>query len=557
MADVADAPPGPTLPAGPEHSAGPKRSAELTTRYLCGFDTRSLPRRQVDVLVVGSGIAGLTVSLLAPEDRSVLVVTKAALSDTGTGFAQGGIAGALGEEDSTGLHFEDTMRAGDGLCDRAAVAVLVTEAKGAIEWLTELGAGFDQLDGSVALAREGGHSMPRIIHAGDTTGFEIQRTLSQAVRGADRIHVLEHRFLVDLLTFDCRCVGALLARIDVPNELEVVFSGAVVLATGGAGRLFTDTTNPAIATGDGLAVAYRAGAKLRDLEFVQFHPTALDTDDSPRFLISETLRGEGAVLVDKGARRFMEDRHPMAELAPRGVVVRSMVEVMEETGSDHVFLDARGIGEEKLKARFPEIYARCKEGGFDLAKDLVPVRPAAHYMVGGIKTDIDGMTSLPGLFASGECSSTGVHGANRLASNSLLEGLVFSRRIAERLAEVPSPRAHDLSHEAERPGRPVDIAALAAEMTRNVGVVRSAEGLRQALTRLRSMGDASVTCHADVRSMEGFNLLTLAELLSTSALMREESRGTHFRKDFPERDDAGFTRRIVHQRGRNPYLEGL
>lgn len=533
------------------------RASELTARYLCAFSAKDLPQRKVDVLVVGSGIAGLTAALLAPKDKSVMVVTKSSLSDTGTGYAQGGIATAVGEEDRAGLHFEDTLKAGDGLCDRAAVAVLVTEARAAVDWLIELGADFDRLGGSVELAMEGGHSVARIIHAGDTTGAEIQRTLCAAAQNDERLELVEHRFLVDLLTWDGRCVGAVLARMDEEAELEVVWSGAVVLATGGAGRLFADTTNPDIATGDGLVVAYRAGAQLRDLEFVQFHPTALDTKENPRFLISEALRGKGALLVDGEGNRFMEGRHPRAELAPRDVVVRAMVDVMRADGCEHVWLDATGIGAKALKKSFPVISARCKEGGFDLAKDRIPVRPAAHYMIGGIRTDIDGCTSLPGLFAAGECASTGVHGANRLASNSLLEGLVFSRRIVHKLGAPPPPMAFDITYEVGEAKKALDSEAIARAMSGCVGVARTGSSMAKALAGFRALGSSTVTCRGEVGGMESFNLLTLAELVTGSALLRRESRGAHFRQDFPERDDVNWTRRIVHQRGRDSLTEAL
>jgi L-aspartate oxidase len=533
------------------------KAGELTARYLCDFEAEALPSRTVDVLIIGSGIAGLTAALLAPAGKSVLVVTKSELTDTGTQFAQGGIAGALGDDDSTGLHFEDTLRAGDGLCDRAAVGVLVTEAKDSVEWLISLGADFDRLGGNIAFALEGGHSMPRVIHAGDTTGQEIIQTLARTARASEGLEVVERQFLVDLLTYDGRCVGALFADMK-KRRLSIVWSGATVLATGGAGRLFSATTNPPIATGDGFAVAYRGGAQLRDVEFIQFHPTALDTGDSPRFLISEALRGEGAILLDCEKRHFMEGRHPLADLAPRDVVVRAMVEAMRTCAEDRVWLDARPIGAKKLKSRFPAIYARCKEGGFDLAKDLVPVMPAAHYMVGGIKVDIDGQTTLPGLFASGECSSTGVHGANRLASNSLLEGLVFSRRIARRLETTERPRARPISNEAEKESeRSVTVDEVERIMDAEAGVVRDREGLARAITEMRGRGNIALACRGPVSAMEGYNLLTLAELVACAALTREESRGTHFRRDFPDRDDPGWTRRIVHQRGREPWLENL
>jgi len=402
----------------------------LGRRYLVGFDTEELTQFSSDVLVIGSGMAGLTAALgAAARGLTVNLVTKGEVTDTNTWYAQGGIAGAVGEADSVELHLADTLVVGAGLCDEDTVRAVVGEAGVALRDLVALGVDFDhEANGAIDLHREGGHSLPRVLHSGDATGAEIQNTLSARVRNAERVTLFENRFLVDLLTAGDRCVGALV-HDPTARRLSVFWADSVVLATGGAGQLYRVTTNPSVATGDGVAAAWRAGAELADLEFVQFHPTAFDSAATPKFLITEALRGEGAYLLDCEENRFMLGVHPLAELAPRDVVSREIVKVMQRCGRPNVWLDARHLGEPLLKARFPMIFETCLEAGYDLSRDLIPVAPAAHYAIGGIRVDIDGRTSVPGLYASGECACSGLHGANRLASNSLLEGLVLSLSI--------------------------------------------------------------------------------------------------------------------------------
>ncbi len=394
--------------------------------------------------------------------------------------------------------------------------------------------------------------MPRVLHSGDKTGATIQHALTDALAARGRIPVLEHRFLIDLLTHEGSCVGALLMD-STTGELEVHYAPAVVLATGGAGQVFPVTTNPAVATGDGIAAAWRAGATVADMEFVQFHPTALDHDAAPRFLVSEALRGEGAYLLDCDLQRFMLDVHPLAELAPRDVVSREIERVMRRCRRDNVWLDARHLGEARLRARFPTIWKVCAEAGYDLSRDLVPVAPAAHYMVGGVLVDIDGRTTIPGLYASGEVAASGLHGANRLASNSLLEGLVFSRRIARVLPEagraVSTP--HVVAYEPPcAPSTAADDDALGrlhSVAGAHLGMGRSAEGLADAVRDLERL-EAECCGVGEQADVETANLITTARLIATGAAARHESRGCHYRTDFPERDDANWLGRVTMSR---------
>ncbi|MDY0340347.1 MAG: L-aspartate oxidase, partial [Coriobacteriia bacterium] len=442
--------------SGGIHTPAPM-PASLDTRYLTTFDTDSMPIERTGVLVIGSGIAGLTAALHAAELGPVTLVTKSEVADANTWYAQGGIAGAVGVADSVDLHLADTLVVGQGLCNAEVVRAVVGEAADALAELQAFGVRFDRAEsGEVALAREGGHSLPRVLHSGDATGAEVQDTLSAAVRGTRGIKLVEDTFLVDLLTDDERCVGALVMDRG-SHAMMALTADAVVLATGGSGQTYRVTTNPLVATGDGVAAAWRAGAEIADMEFMQFHPTALDSDATVKFLITEALRGEGAYLLDCGLERFMPAVHPLAELAPRDVVSREIEKVMHRCGRPNVWLDARHLGADFLERRFPTIWQGCREAGFDLSRDLVPVAPAAHYLIGGVRTDIDGRSSLPGLYAAGECAASGLHGGNRLASNSLLEGLVFSRRIVRALeherarqrpgrirSQVRSPRVHRL-----------------------------------------------------------------------------------------------------------------
>lgn len=533
---------------------------QLGRRYLIGFDTNDLAQQRTDVLVIGSGIAGLTAALgAAARGRSVNLVTKGKISETNTWYAQGGIAGAVGEADSVDLHLADTLVVGAGLCDEDMVSAIVGEAPLALHDLVEMGVGFDRKEsGAVDLHREGGHSLPRVLHSGDATGAEIQNTLSGRVRTAERVKLFEEHFLVDLLTAGDRCVGALVhgPGADAPM---VLWADAVVLATGGAGQLYRVTTNPAVATGDGVAAAWRAGAELADLEFVQFHPTAFDSAANPKFLITEAMRGQGAYLLDCDEKRFMLGVHPLAELGPRDVVSREIVKVMARCGRPNVWLDARHLGEPMLRAHFPMIYETCLEAGYDLARDLIPVAPAAHYSMGGIRVDLDGRTSVPGLYASGECVCSGLHGANRLASNSLLEGLVLSRRIVRALDAEPLERGlRIMSPDLET--QKLTAVAEARRTVQNamsefVSVTRNEEGLVKAtsvLAELCGLLDANLTTPPE---FEVQNMVTLATLATHAARYRTESRGAHWRDDFPARDDEHWRVHTVWRRGAKPRLD--
>jgi L-aspartate oxidase len=529
----------------------------LGRRYLLEFDTEGLTQLRSDVLVVGSGIAGLVAALGAAADgRSVNLVTKGRVTETNTWYAQGGIAGAVGEADSVELHLADTLVVGAGLCDEDVVRAVVSEAADALKDLVALGVDFDmRAPGKADLHREGGHSLPRVLHSGDATGAEIQNTLSAIVRRSDGVRLFEDRFLVDLLTAGERCVGALVYD-PISHDLEVFWADAVVLATGGAGQMFRVTTNPSIATGDGVAAAWRAGADIADLEFVQFHPTALDSASTPKALITEALRGEGAYLLDCDENRFMVDAHPLAELAPRDVVSREIYKVMARCGRPNVWLDARHLGEANLRTRYPTVWEKCSEAGLDISRDLIPVAPAAHYMIGGVRVDLDGRTSVPGLYASGEVAASGLHGANRLASNSLLEGLVFSRRIVRALSdEHPARTGRVVSPVADHSTMmtlPIARETIQGVVSGFVGVTRSEGGLAEAASMLEGMAailDYSLRRPAE---LELQNMVTLALLLTHAAWYRTESRGAHWREDHPARDDAAWRMHTVWRRGHKP-----
>jgi L-aspartate oxidase len=488
-----------------------------------------------DFLVIGAGVAGLRAAIELAEAGRVLVVAKDSLRESSSEYAQGGVAVALSDDDEVLLHEQDTLFAGDGLCDRAAVHTLVEEGPGAIQQLIEWGAEFDREGAKLAFTREGAHSRNRVLHAqGDSTGREIARTLYHKAASLPNVEFRSFAATTDLLT-DGEVCGAEVydaqARAAVP-----VRARAVLLATGGLGRVFLNTTNPDVAAGDGVAMAWRAGAEISDLEFVQFHPTALHVEGAPRFLLSEALRGEGAVLRNSEGERFMERYHRLKELAPRDVVARAMVAEMARTGAPHVFLDLSHRGTAFIRERFPRVYETCLRHGVDLGTGPAPVAPAAHYAMGGVRTDLDGRTSLARLFAAGEAACTGVHGANRLASNSLLEGVVFGARAGRAMREIPAARSGEASTrpDAQPGGLPqLEIQRIAWE---KCGIVRDAGGLRAACACLERIqrapgGEA-------FEAFEARNMQQVVLLIARCALAREESRGAHFRTDFPEKRAA-------------------
>ena len=491
-----------------------------------------MPERiRTRLLVVGSGVAGLHTAWRASESADVLLLNKRSLFDSATAYAQGGIAAALGAGDSPKLHRIDTLAAGAALCDAAAVAVLVEEGPARVQELHTAGAKFDlEPSGRFKLGKEAAHSRHRIVHAhGDQTGAEVARTLIERVRASPRVEVIETARVLELIVDGDRCCGV---RASVSGKPVEIIADATVLATGGCGQVFRYTTNPVVATGDGFAIAHRAGVRLADMEFVQFHPTALDTPENPLALISEAVRGEGARLLNEAGVRFMNRRHRLAELAPRDIVAREIFR--ERKGGKSVYLDARKLGRAFIR-RFPGIYAVCRARGINPVKELIPVTPAAHYMMGGIVTDLVGRSSLARLYAVGELSRTGVHGANRLASNSLLEGLVFAERAARdllttpRLVSPPRKKVWDVPVLTDRGAAQVAADDVRSVMWEHAGIARTGKGLRTAMAELDE-----IETRLPEGATEEANMIDTARLIAEAALMRSESRGGHFRTDFPK-----------------------
>ena len=528
-------------------------------RYLVNVDSISAHQLFTDCLVIGAGIAGLRAAIEAAEQPrygGVTIVCKGTLEESNTYKAQGGIASVLDKSDTFESHISDTLNTGCGICDEAVVELVVHQGPELIEQLLDWGAKFDLTDKHIATTLEGGHSHPRVAHAhGDETGRIIAEALINKVRQNSNIRVLENFYAIDLLTNDDdnTCVGII--GLDKKRGQQIIWAANTILATGGAGQLYRETTNPDVATGDGIAMAYRAGAVLRDLEFVQFHPTTLYIAGATRALITETLRGEGAVLVDNRGHRFMKDYHEAAELAPRDIVSRAIVEQMRKTESTHVHLDVRHFDREYFAKRFPWINELLESFDIDISRDLIPVRPSAHYMIGGVKTDISGKASIENLYACGEIASTGLHGANRLGSNSLLEGLAFGKIVGHIVSQSTKTTADNLKHPLIKHHIPhsdrtrLDAAdvrnSLRALMWRNVGINRSDQPLAEAQDIIRFWQRYVMDKIFD--SPEGWecqNMLTVCLLMARSAQKRKESRGVHYRRDYPETNDKNFKKHL-------------
>ena len=519
-------------------------------RYLVNIDSVSTQQLFTDCLVIGAGIAGLRAAIEAASRRNVVIVCKDTLENSNTWKAQGGIASVLDKADAFESHIADTLSAGCGICNESVVELVVRQGPQLIDQLLRWGVEFDLVDGRIATTLEGGHSHPRIAHAhGDETGRIIAGALIRKAKTIPSIKIIENFYTIDLLTDDGRCIGVI--GLDKQRDPQIIWAANTILATGGAGQLYRETTNPEVATGDGLAIAYRAGAVLRDLEFVQFHPTTLYVAGASRALITETLRGEGAILLDTKGRRFMKDYHESAELAPRDVVSLAITEQMRKTESTHVYLDVRHIDKAYLAKRFPLITELCESFDIDIGKDLIPVRPSAHYMVGGVKTDSLAGTSIENLYACGEVASTGLHGANRLGSNSLLEGLVFGKTAGQAVCEHKRKAGSHIKHpkikyQIEHSERTrLDIAdvrnSLRSIMWRNVGITRTEHLLAEAQEIIKFWQRYVMDKVFDSpQGWECQNMLTACLFMAQSAQQRKESRGVHFRTDFPHTDDRCF-----------------
>ncbi len=531
---------------------------QLTPRYLVSFHPKKIPHRFTDILIIGGGLAGLRAANAIPNNQSVMIVTKDAILQSSSNYAQGGIASVLDPDDRFEDHINDTLTAGGALCDQQIVDMVIREAPTRIAELVEWGTQFDSQAGVLELGKEGGHSHHRVVHAlGDATGREVMRAMVAWTQQSDHIQILENTFTLDLLTHDGSCRGALIAQPD--GQMMMVWAKQTILCTGGAGQLYRESTNPAVATADGHAAAYRAGVELRDMEFMQFHPTVLYIAGSSRSLITEAIRGEGAYLVDQNRRRFMPDYDERAELAPRDIVSQAIVKQMNDSKHPCVYLLLDHLDPELVKRRFPGITAACADFGIDVTTDLIPVRPGAHYMIGGVTVNRNGRTTLPGLWAAGEVSSSGLHGANRLASNSLLEGLVYGAHAGQgasrAVTEMPENfHAVPLDNIAVDQSTEVldlhDIRnSLKSLMGRNMSVQRTADNLQEACETIDRWRQYVLPRQfSDPQGWELQNLLTVARVMVAAALCREESRGVHLRADYPQLDDEEWKRHLRFRR---------
>jgi len=536
-------------------------------RYLLPFKVSRLPQQFTDVLVIGGGVAGLRAAIAATDAGcDVLVLTKDTIEQSNTWYAQGGIAAVLQPLDSIKSHVDDTLVCGAGLCDENAVRIVIEEGPRRVLELLQWGAHFDRKPGNpydLAFGLEGGHSFARIVHAyGDATGRELAQTLINAVRAKENIRVSDNSFCIDLLTDEGHCIGALAL---INGQVNVIWAQQVILASGGAGQLYRESTNPKIATADGHAMAYRAGAALQDMEMVQFHPTTLYVAGASRALITEAVRGEGAYMVDRTGYRFMKDYHESGELAPRDIVSRAIVEQIRKTNFTHVFLDVRHLPAQQFRERFPQLALLLDQFDIDPAKDLIPIHPATHYMIGGVDADEYGLTSLPGLYAVGEASCSGLHGANRLASNSLLEGLAFGARAGEHAAQTCHSEKTKFSQHLEHKIAPsskteldlVDVkSSLRSVMWRNVGIERTGDRLTETREIIAFWSryvmdktfDPTAGAVAAIAGWELQNMLTVCALITTAAYTRTESRGAHYRLDYAQRDDAHWRLHLLWRR---------
>jgi L-aspartate oxidase len=529
-----------------------------------------------DCIIVGTGIAGLSTAMRISKYTGIKIFTKSSMPESNTWYAQGGIAAVIKKPDMWKNHYEDTIKAGQGLCDRKAVEILVKNAPKMIEGLIEIGVNFDISEGEISLTTEGGHSFPRILHSGgDATGEEIEKKLVNYTKGLKKVEIFTEYFVSDILTYNNRCLGIIGINTNT-NTIEIHPASNVVIASGGIGQLYELTTNPSISTGDGIAAAYRAGTEIKDIEFIQFHPTVFKTRDGKLFLISEALRGEGAYLRDCNKDRFMLGKHERAELAPRDIVVKEMVKVMKNTGFDFVYLDATHLSDSLLKIRFPNIISKLKENGLDLKNDLIKISPAAHYLNGGVKTNYAGLTNINGLYCCGEAAATGAHGANRLASNSLIEGLVFGWKIYKDITTSLNEKTEKTKKEIisdiikltgknskttlalskQKKGskckkiKDLDIKSLITNfrhmMSEKVGILRDKKSLKDAQDFIDSyISVSSLYNKRDKNTAELVNMLTVAKLIVKAANLREESRGTHQRNDFQEKDDINWKKHII------------